>query len=95
MRPNDLLKEQFLAVVDKQLKDNNPLATRQTLRRLQAEEGFTEAESKGLIAQCVAQEMMAIMSSNRPFNQERYERMLSALPTPPMPEDEPNPSKPE
>jgi hypothetical protein len=94
MKPQDMLKKQFLAIVDKQLKANDPPATRLALKRLQEEEGFTEAESKALIAQCVAQEMMAIMASNLPFDQERYERMLSALPTPPMPEDEPNPTKP-
>ena len=85
MRPNDIIKKQFLAIVDKQLKENDPPATRQTLRRLQEEEGFTEAESKGLIAQCVAQEMAAVLSSNKPFNQERYEKWLSELPNPPMP----------
>ncbi|HKK78191.1 MAG TPA: hypothetical protein VJ933_01125 [Phaeodactylibacter sp.] len=87
MRPNDLLKKQFLAIVDQQLKENDPPETRQTLERLQTQEGFTRDESRGLIAQCVAQEMTAVMIENEPFNRERYLKLLAELPNPPMPND--------
>ena len=85
MQPNDLLKKQFLAIVDRQLSENDPSETLATLERLQTEEGFTRDESRGLIAQCVAQEMMAVMMENEPFNRERYLKLLAGLPNPPMP----------
>lgn len=87
MRPNDILKAQFLSIVDRQLKENDPPETKLTLERLQKEEGFTLDECRGLIAQCVAQEIASVMSSNEPFNKERYLRLLSELPNPPMPND--------
>lgn len=87
MSPNDILKKQFLSIVDRQLKENDPPETQLTLDRLQKEESFTLEESKGLIAQCVAQEMVSVMSSNKPFNKERYIKLLSELPNPPMPSD--------
>jgi hypothetical protein len=87
MQPNDLLKKQFLAIVDQQLSENDPPETLATLERLQKEEGFTRDESRGLIAQCVAQEMTAMMMENEPFNRERYLKLLAELPSPPMPND--------
>jgi len=87
MQPNDLLKKQFLAIVDQQLSENDPPETLATLERLQTEEGFTRDESRGLIAQCVAQEMTAMMMENEPFNRERYLKLLAELPNPPMPND--------
>jgi hypothetical protein len=87
MRPNEILKKQFLSIVDRQLEENDPAETKLTLDRLQKEEGFSLEECKGLIAQCVAQEMACVMASNEPFNKERYLKFLSELPNPPMPTD--------
>lgn len=82
MKPGDVLKKQFLAVVANQLRDNEPPETRQTLERLQAE-GYSEEESKLLIAQCVAAEIQQVMRSNQPFNNERYVKWLDQLPESP------------
>lgn len=82
MNPQEILKREFLRVVDNQLRENDPPETRQTLLRLQ-QEGYSEEEAKLLIAQCVAAEMMAVMESNKPFNEERFRKYLQRLPESP------------
>ena len=63
----DLIRQQFLEVVDNQLEMGKPKETRQTLQRLQGL-GYSELEAKSLIAQCVASEMYAVFQSNEPYN---------------------------
>jgi len=82
MKPSDVLKKQFLTVVANQLKSNKPPETRQTLERLK-KEGYTEEESKLLIAQCVAAEIQKVMQTNQPFDNERYVKSLHQLPESP------------
>ncbi len=79
----DLIQQQFLMVVDNQLKMDNPKETRQTLERLKGMD-YSDLEAKSLIAQCVAAEMYEVMKSNRPFNEQRYVGMLNQLPTSPL-----------
>jgi hypothetical protein len=74
-----ILRRQFLATVDNQLRDGNPPETALTLLRLK-EEGYTEQEAKEMISACVAAEMFSVMESNEPFNQQRYVAWLSSLP---------------
>jgi hypothetical protein len=83
----ELIQRQFLDVVDNQLKANNPKETRQTLERLRAL-GYSELESKMLIAQCVAAEMYAVFHSNAPYDEARYIATLHQLPTSPATEVE-------
>lgn len=78
----DLIRQQFLEVVDNQLKTGNPKETRQTLQRLQGL-GYSELEAKSLIAQCVAAEMYEVFQSNEPYNEKRYIATLHGLPDSP------------
>lgn len=74
-----ILRQQFLVVVNKQLEDNEPPETRQTLERLQAE-GYTEEEAKDLISVCVASEIFNVVNENRPYDSEQYRACLASLP---------------
>ena len=82
MGPQEILKREFLRVVDNQLRAGDPPETRQTLERLK-QEGYTDEESRLLIAQCVAAEMMAVMETNLPFDEKRYAVCLHRLPESP------------
>lgn len=76
---NKILRQQFLETVENQLRDGDPPETALTLLRLK-EEGYTEEEAKELISACVAAEMVAVMDSNKPFNQQRFVEWLGKLP---------------
>lgn len=79
MQPNEILKRQFLEIVNKQLKSNDPPETKQTLDRLK-KEGYADADARMLIAQCVAAEMFSVMKHNKPYDNQRYVRNLHNLP---------------
>jgi hypothetical protein len=69
-----------MRVVDSQLRDNDPPATRETLDRLM-QEGLTETEAKKLIRSVAAIEICDIMEKKEPFNYQRYADALERLPT--------------
>lgn len=75
----DILRKQFAAIVDQQLRDDQPAFVRATLDRLQAA-GYSEERGKDLIATCVAEEMMEMILTDAPFNEERYQQLLDQLP---------------
>jgi len=79
MKPGDILKQQFLEIVDNQLEDNDPPETKQAFDRLR-KEGYSDADTRALIAQCVAAEMFNVMKNNKPYDNERYVKNLSRLP---------------
>lgn len=79
MDPRSILREQFLTVVDNQLRDNDPPETAQTLERLQ-KEGYSKEQARELISSCVAQEIFSLLNENRPFDKESYLGCLNALP---------------
>ncbi len=78
-----LFKEIFLKTVDNQLDKNDPPETRETLERLK-KEGYSEEEAKLVIAQCVASEMVKVVSTKTPFNASRFVKCLENLPNPPV-----------
>ncbi|MEQ8702360.1 MAG: hypothetical protein RIC19_00510 [Phaeodactylibacter sp.] len=82
MDPRAILKDQFLQIVDQQLKDDDPVHTRVTFERLQAA-GHNKETVRLMIAQCVAAEMRTVMISGEPFNAARYAQNLDRLPEPP------------
>lgn len=84
MDPRQILKDQFLQIVDTQLKDNDPAHTRVTFDRLRAD-GYNEETARLMIAQCVAAEVREVMSSGSEFNTARYIKNLDRLPEPPEP----------
>lgn len=79
MKPSDILKQQFLEIVDNQLESGDPPETGETLRRLK-QEGYSDTDARLLIAQCVAAEMFNVMKHNKPYNNERYVKNLNRLP---------------
>mgnify|MGYP005666424951 CR=1 FL=1 len=79
MDPKEILRAQFMEIVDNQLKSNNPPITRVTLKRLQ-DEGYIEADAKNLIAACVGATVFEVMKKNQPFDEQAYEAMLNRLP---------------
>ena len=81
-KTNPHLRAAFLEAVDKQLRDNNPPETKETLERLMAE-GYSAESAKDLIAQAVAVEAYIVMKTQAPFNRERFVRNLMALPQEP------------
>lgn len=79
MTNKNIVRDQFLEVVENQLKENQPPETQRTLDRL-LEEGFKEKVAKELLATCVATEMFQVISSNMPFDEKRYIENLHRLP---------------
>ncbi|MCB0567581.1 MAG: DUF1841 family protein [Phaeodactylibacter sp.] len=82
MKPNDALKQQFQEILNNQLKNNDPPEVKQTLDRLK-KEGYSDADARILIAQCVAAEIFNVLKSNKPYDNERYVRNLHKLPESP------------
>ena len=79
-------KQIFSQTVDNQLEKNDPPQTRETLERL-IKEGYSEEDAKLIIAQCVASEMMKVISSHTPFNEARFVECLNRLPQSPAEDD--------
>ncbi len=75
----ELLKHEFLKVVEEQLQNAHPPVAAHTLQRLLAE-GYSPSEARLLMAQCVAAEYVAAMQQDVPFDYERYAKCLDALP---------------
>lgn len=74
------LQKAILEVVKKQLDNNEPKETRETLDRL-ISEGNTEARALDLIGHVVAAEIIGVLSDGRTYDENRYIDALRALPT--------------
>ena len=83
MKVNENLRNTIFEVIENQIKDNNPVETAITLKRLR-DEGYTEFEAKQLIGQAVAVELFYIMKKKVPFNKNRYIKNLTNLPAEPV-----------
>lgn len=79
------LKAALLEAVENQIRANEPPETRQTLERL-VREGIPEQVAREYIATVLVAEMHAILTSQQPFNLERYARNLARLPEEPVEE---------
>lgn len=75
---NPRLKKLLLQVVDNQLRDNNPPATRKALERLMAA-GYSKQIAKERIAAAVVEEIWYILHDHRAFDLEEYEEKLNRL----------------
>jgi len=69
----------ILDAVDNQLRDVDLPEAKQTFDRL-VKEGHTEDKAKELIAAALTCEMFAVLKEQRPFDRNRYVKMLSKLP---------------
>lgn len=83
MESNEILKKQFLQIVDNQIESNDPPETNETLKRLK-EMGYSGKEAKILISQCVIVEIFDVMKHNKPFDEKRYIKNLKNLPKEPF-----------
>ncbi len=79
MKNSNVIIQQFIAVVNNQLRENEPTETRQTLERLQRL-GYSEEAAKMMMAQCVGREITAVLQSGQLYNHERYIASLHQLP---------------
>jgi hypothetical protein len=76
----DSYKEKILLqIVNNQIRDNNPLDTKHTYKRLQ-EEGYSKKEAKRLIAQVLKSEILIMLRNREYFNPERFRKALDKLP---------------
>jgi hypothetical protein len=78
-KSSERARKAILEVVDNQLRDLNPPATKETFDRLVAE-GFSQDEARRLIGCVVAGEIFGVVKSLRPYDRERYVTALNNLP---------------
>ena len=83
MEVNKTLHDQFMEVIDKGLKQNDPSETKNTLEGL-LQAGYSQTDAKKYIGQRVALEIFAVMKNGEMFNEERYVRNLQNLPGEPV-----------
>jgi hypothetical protein len=80
VKTNQTLHKLILDVVDKQIRQRNPPATKETYDRL-INEGVTQSEARRLIGCVVASEMFDILKQQKPFDESRFVKALHRLPT--------------
>lgn len=80
---NPRLRAAYLEAVDTQLKSGEPPEAKETYERLKRE-GFSEEETRVLLAQVIAVESFCILKEKKPFNRERFVRNLRNLPAQPL-----------
>lgn len=73
-----------MEVVEKQLREDSPPQTRETLERLTGQ-GFSNEDARHLIGSAIAAEMRDVVSQGRPFSKERFLSLMSNLPLLPTP----------
>lgn len=79
VKPDKTLNRIILEVVDKQIRQRNPPATKKTLDRL-VREGVGEDEARRLIGCVVASEMFDVLREQKPFDEDRFAKALEKLP---------------
>jgi hypothetical protein len=79
VKPDKTLNRIILEVVDKQIRQHNPPATKKTLDRL-VREGIAEGEARRLIGCVVASEMFDVLREQKPFDEARFAKALEKLP---------------
>jgi len=73
------VRKAILDVVENQLRNLDPPATKETLDRL-ISQGVEEEEARRLIGCVVASEIFDILKHKQPFDQDRYVIALRKLP---------------
>jgi hypothetical protein len=82
MQPEKILMEQFMRIVEEHITSDVPPEVNMTFNRLTSM-GYSERETKLLIAQCVAADIMHAMDTNQPQTSEYYIACLKQLPESP------------
>lgn len=75
---NIRLKKIILEIVENQLKDNNPPATRQAYRKL-LDAGYSAREAKEKIGAVVLTEIYDVLKENQPYDEKRYGLALEEM----------------
>jgi hypothetical protein len=83
MESNEILRKQFLEIVNNQIKSNDPPEANQTFKRLK-EMGYSVKDAKTLIGQCVIVEIFDMGKHGKPFDEKRYIKNLKNLPKEPF-----------
>jgi hypothetical protein len=78
-RASKRLNKAILEVVDNQIRDGNPPATKETFDRL-VSDGLARDEARRLIGCVVASEIFGILKHLKPYNEDRYVKALRKLP---------------
>jgi len=73
------VKKAILEVVDNQIRDHNPPATKETFDRLVGD-GLARDDARRLIGCVVAGEIFNVLKHLRPYNEDRYVKALRKLP---------------
>ena len=76
--------EALLPAINEQLDSPDTPYVREAYERLLAEPDIEDEEACAMLAFCLADEIEAMTSDERPFNVERYQLLLTLLPA--MPE---------
>ena len=86
--PNpELAREAMFEVIENQMRDEDPLETKQTYGRLTGD-GHSHDESMSMIACVLSNEMFHMLKRKETFDQARYVAGLNALPEMPWADDE-------
>lgn len=81
---NPRVKALILEVVDNQINDNDPVATKETLNRL-VDSGYEKSKAKEMIAAVLIEEMFPVLKYQQPFDEKKYVERLNQLAlTPPQ-----------
>ncbi len=80
----DEIIEKLLPAIEEQLTSPDTPYVREAYERILTEPDIEEEEAKAMLAFCLADEVEAMMATERPFDEERYQMLLSLLPV--MPE---------
>ena len=79
MKPNKRLNRAIMEVVENQIRQANPRATKETFDRL-IREGHDHDEARRLIGCVVASEIFDVLKDLQPYNEGRYVSALKRLP---------------
>ena len=79
MKPDKRLNKAVLDVVENQIRQLNPPATKETFDRL-IREGHDQDEARRLIGYVVASEIFDILKNMEPYDEDRYVAALRKLP---------------
>jgi len=76
MKTDSVLEKAVMRIVNAQLRENDPKATKETLERL-LKEGRGETEAKELIASVLIEEMRYMLKNGQEFDEERFAKRLA------------------
>ena len=73
------VREEFLEVVDNQLRELNPPETKECYERL-VSQGFSDQQAREYIGVVIFHETLDVLREKQPFNVSRYTEALARLP---------------